>query len=377
MTEAELDKVEIPIGPDGPELSTIDQMFRFARCYLQSGLCPPGFKNPQSLIIAWTRAKMLGIPLMQALEGMSVIHNRLSLMGDLALALCEKSGKYEDKKVKHEGKGDSLTCTVEIKRVGRPWKTFSYSVAEAKEAGIYQQSSTWKGYPKRMTYYRALCFGLRDEFSDVLKGMAITEEVQDYVVHTPAEDDQQKYAESRAREAADKAEHPEEYVTLYPAPETPAQATEEAFPEDKAKPPAPHRQAPAALPLEDDIDMGEPEKPKEPAAPPPPPEPPPPPKVVAGEPAPAAPKEVTAPVTEAPPQKVDETPWRDHVIQGGSLSKFRGRRIAELRPAELNVIEQRFMPAAEAQWDNATESERSDYYAFKKEFAWRAEQKPW
>ena len=174
----------IPIGPNGVELPDIDAMFRFAKCYLQSGLAPASYKNEQQLVIAWARARELGIPYLQAVEGMSVINGRIGLMGDLALALAERSGELEDKRVRYTGEGDELTCFLELKRKGREWKQWSFSVKEARSAQIYDRSAVWRQYPRRMTYYRALGFALRDEFGDVLRGMKTTEELQDYPEET-------------------------------------------------------------------------------------------------------------------------------------------------------------------------------------------------
>jgi hypothetical protein len=184
-TEVNGGRALIPIGPNGVELPDIDAMFRFARCYLQSGLAPASYKNEQQLVIAWARARELGIPYLQAVEGMSVINGRIGLMGDLALALAERSGELEDKRVRYTGEGDELTCFLELKRKGREWKQWSFSVKEARSAQIYDRSAVWRQYPRRMTYYRALGFALRDEFGDVLRGMKTTEELQDYPEEAP------------------------------------------------------------------------------------------------------------------------------------------------------------------------------------------------
>lgn len=173
-------KALIPVGPRGVELRDVDAMFRFANCYLQSGLAPRAFTKPQQLVIVWATAAELGLSPMQAVAGMAVINNKVGIMGDLALAMVEGSGQLQQKNTTYEGEGDELTCHVELKRKGRKAQTYSYSVREAKEAGIYERSQVWKSYPKRMTYYRALGFGLRDEFADVLKGCKTVEELQDY-----------------------------------------------------------------------------------------------------------------------------------------------------------------------------------------------------
>jgi hypothetical protein len=172
----------IPIGPKGVEFKSVEAMFRFAKCYLDSGLAPTSYKRPQQLVIVWAKALELGLQPMQAIEGMSIVNGRVGIMGDLALAMCENSGLLADTpKVEYSGEGDELSCTVTLRRKGRKSpRSASFSVKQAKAANIYERSSAWRGYPDRMTYYRALGFILRDVFSDVLKGMKTVEELQDY-----------------------------------------------------------------------------------------------------------------------------------------------------------------------------------------------------
>jgi len=178
--DGDLKRALIPVGPRGVELRDVDSMFRFARCYLQSRLAPPAFKNEQQLVICWAKAAELGLSPLQAIEGMTIINNRVGIMGDLALAMVEASGALQQKKVEYTGEGEELECKITLKRKGRLPQTYSFSVREAKAAQIYERSSVWRSYPKRMCYYRALGFGLRDEFSDVLKGIKTVEELQDY-----------------------------------------------------------------------------------------------------------------------------------------------------------------------------------------------------
>jgi hypothetical protein len=170
----------IPIGPHGVVLENVEAMFRFARCYLQSGLAPASFKKEQQLVIAWAKAAELGLSPMQAVEGMSIINGRVGIMGDLQLAMVEASGQLVQKEVTYSGEGDTLECQVSLQRKDRKAQIYTFSVAEAKQAGIYERSPVWKGYTRRMLYYRALGFGLRDEFADILKGTKSVEELSDY-----------------------------------------------------------------------------------------------------------------------------------------------------------------------------------------------------
>lgn len=180
--KTESKKALIPVGARGVELRDVDAMFRFARCYLQSRLAPAAFKNEQQLVICWAKAAELGLTPLQAIDGMTIINNRVGIMGDLALAMCEASGLLQQKSVEYLGEGEELECKITLKRKGRKAEIYSFSVREAKAAGIYERSAVWRSYPKRMCYYRALGFGLRDEFADVLKGIKTVEELQDYPV---------------------------------------------------------------------------------------------------------------------------------------------------------------------------------------------------
>jgi hypothetical protein len=171
----------IPVGPQGVEFDSVQAMYRMARLVYDSGLCPSSFQNPSQIVIAWWTALELGIRPLQALNGMSVINGKATVGGDLALAIVEKSGELIFKKVTYTGEGKDLVCTVTLQRKGREKVDYTFSVKEAREAGLFdRKSSPWNFYPKRMTYYRALGFGLRDEFSDILKNVKTTEEVADY-----------------------------------------------------------------------------------------------------------------------------------------------------------------------------------------------------
>jgi len=179
--EEDVVRAVVPFNPKGGfEFRDIDGMLRAANCYIQSGFAPPHLKKPQQLIILWAKAAEIGIGPMQAIEGFTIINNRVGIMGDLALALVEASGQLQKKTVTYSGEGEELECTILLKRKGRSEQTYSFSVKEARAAGIYERSAVWRNYPKRMTYYRALGFGLRDEFSDILKGLKTAEELADY-----------------------------------------------------------------------------------------------------------------------------------------------------------------------------------------------------
>lgn len=127
----------------------------------------------------------LGFPLNVALTKVTVINNRPAIYGDVALALIRKRGLVDPKKgggLKWWFEGvpgsDEYTAHVHAKRADTGEElACSFSIGDAKRAGLWG-SRTWvKWGALRMLRYRALGFLCRDLFSDVLLGVHLAEEL--------------------------------------------------------------------------------------------------------------------------------------------------------------------------------------------------------
>ena len=74
-----------------------------------------------------------------------------------------------------------MVATCSAQRRGYPAPiTSTFSVADAKAAGLWGKQGPWSQYPKRMLAMRARGFALRNAFADVLRGLVTAEEAQDY-----------------------------------------------------------------------------------------------------------------------------------------------------------------------------------------------------
>lgn len=353
----------------GFEFTDLDGMFRAAKCYLQSGFAPSAFKTPQQLIICWARGAELGLKPLQAIDGMTVINQRIGIMGDLALAMVRNTGELAKLEREYSGEGDNLTCTITLQRKGAAEKRFSFSVAEAKFAGIYERSATWKGYPKRMTYYRALGFGLRDEFSDVLKGLYTSEELEDlaHFENLAADKANVRYVDVDGTQEA--ATPTSSQTTTAPSPPTvpPLQAQlEREYQPVHAGGGGGHVATTPVQPKEEKL-MGPSADFAERSNKP-------------GPPASALPDDIpmdTTPLeTQAPAQTQAEPPWWvEHQIKG--VRSFAGRSVGSLTPQELSLIEAKWIPAAHQQIAKATEEQLKDLKAFEERIAHDKTAKPW
>ena len=130
------------------------------------------------------------------MQNIAVINGRPSIWGDAMLALVKGSGLLE---YIAETPTDTH-CTVKIKRVNEPETTRSFSLEDAKKAGLLGKAGPWTQYPKRMMQMRARSWALRDAFPDVLKGIYSAEEARDM----PAEIDMGKAEEVATEQEAAK-----------------------------------------------------------------------------------------------------------------------------------------------------------------------------
>jgi hypothetical protein len=350
MSETEEYKAPVKFNPaTGFEFDDIDGMFRAAACYLQSGFAPKAFTTAQQLVICWARGAELGLRPLQAIDGLTVINNRIGIMGDLALAMVRQTGELVHYEKSWDGQGEDLTCTVTLQRKGSEVHDYTFSVREAKQAGIFVRNPVWPQYPKRMTYYRALGFGLRDEFSDILKGLYTSEELQDMAM-TPVEqpmaplkfvdaDAEKETLEDAKAEALQRAkDNGATPLESQLARDFPQQAAAAQTQEAALRPPS-------ELP-DDIIDM--------------------------------------SPPTEQPPEKPW---WVDHVIKG--IKSFTERKLPDskiekivrtvgsLTVAEMQLIESRWVPEAHRQIARATQEQLDDLKAIEERIEYDKTAKPW
>lgn len=190
----EHEQVRLPaLSAGGSVRAIVPQDFegawRIAVAVTKAGMAPRGLESAEKAMVAIMHGLEVGFTPMAALQSIAVVNGRPTIWGDGALALVQASGKLEAHKEWFEGEGDARKAMCRVVRKGDPEpKVGEFSVANAKTAGLWGKKgrsgepTPWITYPDRMLKMRARGFALRDGFSDVLKGLGITEEVQDIVL---------------------------------------------------------------------------------------------------------------------------------------------------------------------------------------------------
>ena len=159
---------------------SIEEAYRLASAIASANMAPSSYdRSAEKILIGILHGMEVGLPPMAALQSIAIINNMPSIYGDGVLGLVRASGLLEEFKETLEGEGDARTAVCWVKRLGEEGLEREFSVADAKKALLWQKTDTWTKYPQRMLKMRARSWALRDGFTDILKGIKITEEVRD------------------------------------------------------------------------------------------------------------------------------------------------------------------------------------------------------
>jgi len=183
-------KVPVLIGSRGIEVHSLDELYRFARYVSESGFAPKGMEAPETIVVAVQMGLEIGLTMMASVQNIAVINGRPAIYGDVPLAIARNSGLMEifEEYFEQDGRKldrapvsltDGTAAVCRLKRVNNAPHVQSFSVADAKRAGLWNKSGPWTQYPLRMLQMRARGFALRDQFGDALKGLITREEAMD------------------------------------------------------------------------------------------------------------------------------------------------------------------------------------------------------
>lgn len=178
----------------------LDDVFRLAKMVGLSGMAPKDQDTPEKISAVILIGMEVGMPPMMALQSIAMINGRPTIWGDALPGLVRGSGECEYIKEWIEGKDDDRIAHCETKRKHELEPTSKkFSVNDAKRASLWDErerytnkygkevdnQSPWYRYPERMLQMRARAFCLRDAYADILRGMQVREEVEDYKHQDP------------------------------------------------------------------------------------------------------------------------------------------------------------------------------------------------
>lgn len=164
--------------------ANMGELYKFAELMADSDLVPKDYKGkPGNVMVAIQMGGELGLSPMQSVQNIAVVNGRPTLWGDGLLAVCQAHPSFVD--IIETDDGATATCVV--KRANRTDVVATFSMEDAKRAGLAGKQGPWSQYPARMRAMRARGFALRNAFADALRGMISAEEARDIPKEVRAE----------------------------------------------------------------------------------------------------------------------------------------------------------------------------------------------
>jgi len=172
----------------GIMLDSVQDVHNFSVFAAATGLVPSSFRNKngewnkQAITLALIKGLELGMKPTQALQSIYVVNGIPTIYGDALPGLILASGMLEVFEEWFEGEypKDTFTAVCRTRRKGMKTDRIDrYSIADAKQAGLWHKNDVWTKHDKRMLQMRPRSYNLRAIGADVLKGVAVYEEVID------------------------------------------------------------------------------------------------------------------------------------------------------------------------------------------------------
>lgn len=151
---------------------------REAKLLATSTIIPDSYRgNMGNCFIAVHTARRLDIDPIMFMQRSYVVHGKISLEGQLVIALINKRGPYvENLKWKVEGEKDKLKVTcIGVKANGES-DTLSLSMEDVKKMGWDSKNPLWKNMPEQMLHYRTATWLARRHCPEVLVGFSLDDE---------------------------------------------------------------------------------------------------------------------------------------------------------------------------------------------------------
>lgn len=157
--------------------TTFPEVQSMAEALAKSVLLPDALKNkPADLAFQIMTGRELGLGPMASIRGIHVIQGKPVLAADTIVALVLSSGLAE---YFAEIESSSTSVTYETKRKSTPFpQRCTWTLDDAKRAGLYPTKDNWRLYPRAMLASRAKAELARSAYPDVIAGVYDADEIQ-------------------------------------------------------------------------------------------------------------------------------------------------------------------------------------------------------
>lgn len=159
---------------------SLDELEKISSKIANSGLCPTALRGrPDDVLMILITGAELGLKIGQSLRTLGAFNGIVFAYGDGLTALVQRHKEFRGMQEHMEGKiedGSAVYFCTMIRGDQEP-VTRSYSMAEAKRAGLLGKAGPWVLHTKRMLARRARSYTAKDTFADALFGLLSEDEV--------------------------------------------------------------------------------------------------------------------------------------------------------------------------------------------------------
>lgn len=155
-----------------PSASEFDVLMRQAQLISQSNIVPASYRGKEANVLAAAMTgRTFGWDVMTAMRNIHVIEGTASLKPEAMLGLVRRAGHSVSGEM--SAAGATVTGT---RRDSGDTLTITWTVEDAKRAGLWGKRGPWTNYPASMFWARVVSQLCRSLFPDVVLGLGYTPE---------------------------------------------------------------------------------------------------------------------------------------------------------------------------------------------------------
>lgn len=158
-----------------PSVNELEAYSKMAKFLFESGLYPE-INNPAKAVVLMMTAQSMGLHPMDAIRGIDIIKGRPALKPQFLGALIVRAGHplYD------VTERSATACKILFYRRDKPQKSteVSFTIEEAKTAGLTGREGAWKTFTADMLFNRCLARGARQCYPEIFFNTYIPEELQ-------------------------------------------------------------------------------------------------------------------------------------------------------------------------------------------------------
>lgn len=174
--------MEAALVPQMRPVAGIAEVKQMAEAAARSGLFP-SLRTPEAAFTLMMLCQAEGLHPIQALRRFDIVQGRPALKADAMLGEFQQRGGVVDWL---HNDAEKCEATFAAPGLAKPVKV-SWTIEDAKRAGLAGKSGPWQQYPRQMLRARVISEGVRMAMPAVVVGLYAPEEVQDFARPAPVE----------------------------------------------------------------------------------------------------------------------------------------------------------------------------------------------